>query len=110
MRQAAPNHLHHVGRTSDMNSKILFVEFMNDPFDLLDRFLGILVLEENDHIARLAILRDQEPLPKLSFQRILKTFRSSGQTFDRAHFVDRFNLSGEASDSTEVSRGRYILR
>src|SRR6266850_2305677 len=109
MRQAAPDHLHHVGRTSDMNPKILLIKFMNNPFDPPDRFLRILVLEENDHVARLAIFRNQEASPKFAFQGVLKTFRPSGQTFDCADFVDRFKLLGEALDSTEVSRGGNIL-
>src|SRR5207237_10520475 len=109
MRQAAPNHLYHVGRTSDMNSKILFIEFVNDLLDPLDRFLRILVLEKDDHVARLAIFRNQEPPPKFAFQGVLKTFRPSGQTFDCADFIDRFKLLGEALDSTEVSRGGNIL-
>src|SRR5207248_1722343 len=71
--------------------------------------LRILVLEENDHVARLAIFRNQEASPKFAFQGILKTFRPSGQTFDCADFVDRFKLLGEALDSTEVSRGGNIL-
>src|SRR5947199_4931993 len=102
MRQAAPNHLHYVGRACDMNLKILFIEFMYDLLDPLDRFLRILVLEKDDHVARLAIFRDQEPPPKLAFQRVLKTLRSSGQAFDCAHFIDRLDLWGEALDSTKV--------
>lgn len=106
--QAAPNHLHHIGRTGDVNSKILLIELMHDSLEMPDRLLGVFAFHENDDIAGPTVLDDEQPAPKRTSQRVLKTLRPLGQTLDRAHRIDRLDLLLEFLDSTEILRRSNI--
>jgi hypothetical protein len=76
VRQAPPKHLRHVGRTGDVNSKILLVERMHNSLETHDRLFGALAFHEHDHIAGLAVFGDQQPAPERAGQRVLKTLRA----------------------------------
>ena len=110
MLQAAPDHLYYVGRSGDVNSKIFVIELMHDALDTLDQRLRVFPLEENNEIARLAILRDQQSAPKWARHRVLKAFRPGSQALDRVHPVDAVDLLREFLDSTEIPWRRNITR
>src|SRR2546430_12738783 len=104
MGQTAADHLHHIGRPGDVNSKISRIEFVHDSFDALDRFFGILAFKKNKDVGGLAVTRYQQPAPKWTGQRILKTLRPCRDTFYRTDFIDCFDPSCEFLNSLEISR------
>ena len=104
MRQAAPDHLHDVGRTGDVNSEIPFIELVHDLLETLDRLLGVLALKKHEDIAGFTVRRDQQPAPKRTGQRVLKTLRPRGQTLDCVHRLDCVDLLREFLDSTQIAR------
>ena len=62
-----------------MNPEIVFVEFVDDSFQLCDRFPRIFAgLHEYDHVGGFAILRDEKSAPERTRQRVLKTLRPCG--------------------------------
>src|SRR5689334_19553074 len=101
MRQAAPDHFHHIRRTGDVSPKIGAIKFMNDAFQLSDWLLRIFAfLHEDNHIATLAILGDQQPAPERTRNRVLETLRASSQALDCAHAIDPLDPSSESFDPT----------
>src|SRR5207248_3969154 len=103
-----PDHLHDIRRAGDVNSKILLIELVHDPLELTDGLLGVLVFHEHDGVARLAIVRDQEPAPKWARHRVRKILRPIGQTFHRADGTDLLELLRESLQSAEIARRRNV--
>ena len=64
VRQAAPHHLHDIGRAGDVNSKIPLIVLTHDFLEMRDERLGIRALREHDDVARFTILGNQQPGPK----------------------------------------------
>src|SRR5207302_10262394 len=110
MIQAEPDHLYYVGRSGDVNSKIFVIELMHDTLDTLDQRLRVFPLEENNEIARLAILRDQQSAPKWARHRVLKAFRPGRQARDRVHRVGAVGLPREFLDWSEIPWRSNITR
>jgi len=102
--QKSPDHLHDIGRARQVNSKVCLIELMHDALNALDRFFRVFAaFQEDDDIAGLLVFGEQQPAPKRAGQRVLKTFGTIGQTLDRAHLIDRFDLLRESLQPAQVS-------
>ena len=104
MDQTAPEHLHHIGRAGDVNSKVLLVQFMHDALQTPDEFLRITSLSEQNDIGRLAVFGDEQPAPERTCQRILKAFWPGGYTFDTGYSVDGLGFMSQLLNPGQVSR------
>src|SRR5207248_9979224 len=103
--QAAPEHLHHVRRAGDVNSKVSLVQLMHDALETADEFLRVASLGKHDDIGRLAVVGDQQPAPERTGQCILKTLRPNAQTLDRAYLINRLNLLSQLLDPLQITGG-----
>ena len=110
MRETSPDHFHHIRRSRDVNSKILLIELVHNLLEPFDRFLRVLVLHEHDHVARLAVGRDQQPVPERTRRRVREILRAISQTFDRGDCVDSLERLAESLDPRQVTWRRNIAR
>src|SRR5207302_2919759 len=104
----ALQYFHDVGSAGDVNSKIFPVHLVRNSLNSPDQLPGVTALGEHDYVAGLAVLCYQKPAPEGTLHRVLIVLRTSCQTFDRAHAVDRFDLSSQFLNPLEVARRRNV--
>src|SRR5438105_4164580 len=102
MRNTAFKDLDHVRRAGDMDPEIASVYFVRDSFEITDKLSGIFGVSENNDVARFPVLRDQQPAPERTGDRVLNILRSVSQTLDRGDAVDCFHLLSELLHSGQI--------
>ena len=81
---------------------------MHDLFEPLDRLFRMPAFHENDHVARLPVVRDQQAAPERAFQCIFKAFRSLSEALYGTHSTDGMGSLREFLNSIQVSWRRNI--
>src|ERR1044072_2575371 len=97
MGQTAPDHFHDIRRTGDVDPEIFPVEFMHDSFQFRDWLLSVItVLEQDNEVCALAILRNEQPSPERARHRVSETLWTFGYAFHRADTIDRLYTMSES--------------
>src|SRR4051812_9558214 len=109
MADAAPDHLDDIRRARHVDSKVAAIEFIDDRLDATNQRPGTVPWRENDDVARFAVIRNQQPTPEWTLDRIIDVFGPIGKTADTGHGRQRHNLGGEPLKPFEV-RGRCDIR